>query len=98
MIHVPGDTRIRNIIYMLIIYKCKNLSIGTNRIYHWSPMQTEQSQPEDKRKMPKTRFNEFPTSRSSSEAEDQFYFIPVIRKVVDFMKISPLIPLFFFTF
>ena len=31
-----------------------------NRIYNWSPMQTEKSQPEEKRIMPEMRFIEFP--------------------------------------
>ena len=31
-----------------------------NRIYLWSPMQTEKSQPEGKRIMPETRFTKFP--------------------------------------
>ena len=31
-----------------------------NGIYHWSLMQTEKSQPEGKRRMPETRFIEFP--------------------------------------
>ena len=30
-----------------------------NRIYRWSPMQTEKSQPKGKRIMPETRFTEF---------------------------------------
>ena len=51
----------------------------TNRIYHWSSMQTEKFQPEGKRIMPETRFNEFPAlsvnprfgiSRSPSETDD----------------------------
>ena len=33
-----------------------------NRIYHRSPMQIEQFQPEGKRMMPETRFTEFPDS------------------------------------
>ena len=49
-----------------------------NRIEHRSPMQTENSQPEGKRIMPKMRFIELPAvsidprvgiSRSASEAE-----------------------------
>ena len=31
-----------------------------NRIYHWSPMQTEKSQPEGKQISPETRFTEIP--------------------------------------
>ena len=51
----------------------------TNRIYLWSPMETEKSQPEGKRIMPKTRFTEFPAlpvdprvgiSPSASETDD----------------------------
>ena len=50
-----------------------------NRIYHWSLMQTEKSQPEGKRIVPETRFTEFPAlfvdprvgiSRSSLETHD----------------------------
>ena len=31
-----------------------------NKIYHWSPMQTEKSQPEGKRIVPERRFTEVP--------------------------------------
>ena len=50
-----------------------------DRIYHWSPMQAEKSQPEGKRIMPETRFSQFPalyfdpkvgTSLSASETDD----------------------------
>ena len=50
-----------------------------NRIYHWSLMQTEKSQPEGKWMMPETRFTEFPAlsidplvgiSRSALETDD----------------------------
>ena len=34
-----------------------------NRIYHRSPMQTERSQPEDKRIMPETSFRHYPLTR-----------------------------------
>ena len=36
------------------------IKIEINRICHRSPMQTEKSQPEGERIMPKTRFIEFP--------------------------------------
>ena len=36
------------------------VSIETNRIYHWFPMQTEKFQPEGERMMPEMRFAEFP--------------------------------------
>ena len=51
----------------------------TNKMYDWSLMQTEKSQPESKRIMPETRFTEFPAlnvdprvgiSRSASETND----------------------------
>ena len=51
----------------------------TNRIFHWSPMQTEKSQPEGKGIMPETRFTEFLAlsndpkagiSRSASKIDD----------------------------
>ena len=34
--------------------------VGTNRIYHRSPMQTEKSQPEGKRIMPEMKFTKCP--------------------------------------
>ena len=52
--------------------------IETNRIYHWSPTQTETSQPEGKRIIPERKFTEFPAlpvdprvliSRSASETD-----------------------------
>ena len=33
------------------------MSCNINRIHHWSPIQTEKSQPSCKRIMPETRFN-----------------------------------------
>ena len=52
-----------------------------NGIYHRSPMQTEESQPEGKRIMPETRFTEFPASCddlkvgiSRSASETDFFF------------------------
>ena len=64
--------------------------LATNRIYHWSPMQTEKSQPEGKRIMPETRFTEFPTlsidSRvgivSSALETDDLLFLPVTSKII----------------
>ena len=53
-------------------------------------MQTEKSQPEDKRIMPETRRTEFPAfsvdprvgiSRSASETNDWSYFLPIIGKM-----------------
>ena len=55
-----------------------------NRIYDRSPMQTEKSQPEDKRIMLETRFTKFPAlsvdlrvgiSRSSSETDVYFSYL-----------------------
>ena len=52
---------------------------GTNRICHWSPMQSKKFQPEGKQIMPETRFTMFPAisvnlrvgmSRSASETDD----------------------------
>ena len=34
--------------------------VEVERIYHWSSMEIENSQPEGKRVMPQTRFTEFP--------------------------------------
>ena len=51
-------------------------------------MQTEKPQPEGKRKMPETRYTEFPAlsvdprvgvSRSVSETDDWLFFIPIIE-------------------
>ena len=39
---------------------CFSLTFGKNRIYHRSPMQTKNSQAEDTRIVPETRFTEFP--------------------------------------
>ena len=56
-----------------------HLNGSTNRIYHWSLMQTEKSQPEGKQIMPEMRFTEVPAlsidprggiSRSASETDD----------------------------
>ena len=61
---------------LLIIESSGRDSSRTNRIYHRSRVQTENSQPEGKRIMPETRFTEFPAlsvdprigiSRSTSE-------------------------------
>ena len=60
------------------------------RIYHWSPMQTEKSEPEGSRMMSKTRFTEFPASSvdsrvgiswSASETDDSLFFLPIIGKI-----------------
>ena len=62
--------------------------IGIIRIYHWSPMQTEKSQPEGKWIMPGTRFTSFPAlsvdprvglSRSASETNDRLFCLPIIE-------------------
>ena len=61
----------------------------TNRICHWSPMQTEKSELEGKWIMPETRFTEFPAlsvdpwvgiSPSASESDDRVFSLPIIGK------------------
>ena len=42
------------------MFTLERVAQWTNRIYHWSLMQTEKFQPEGKQIMPETGFNEFP--------------------------------------
>ena len=67
------------------------LVLQTNRICHWSPMQTERSQPEGKRVMPETRFTEFPAlsidprfgiSQSVLETAVKLFFLPMPLKII----------------
>ena len=50
-------------LHCLLRHPCPNtfnfMVFKTNRIYHWSPMQTEKSQPKGKQIMLETRFTEF---------------------------------------
>ena len=45
------------------------LQVKINRIYHRSPMQAEKSLPDGKRRMPETRFTEFPEFSVDSRVE-----------------------------
>ena len=60
----------------------------TNRIYHRSLMQTEESQPEGKRVMPETRFPALSVdprvgiSRCASEDNVGLFFLPMTLKIV----------------
>ena len=65
-----------------------------NRIYHRSPMQTENFQSERKRIMPETRFILFPTlsvysmagiSRAASETDNLLVFLHITRNYVIFL-------------
>lgn len=58
-----------------------------SRICHWSLMQTEKSEPKDKRMMQETSFAQFLAlsinwrtgiSGSTSETDDQIFFLPII--------------------
>ena len=51
-----------------------------NRLYHRSPMQTEQSQPKGKRIIPETRFTDprAGISRPASENDDWIFCLPII--------------------
>ena len=65
----------------------------TNRIYHWSSIQTEKSQPEGEGIMPEMRFTEFPAlsvdsrigiTGSSLEIGVCLFFLPVTFRIITY--------------
>ena len=71
------------------------MAVQINRIYRWSLMQTEKSQPEGKRIMPETRFSEFPALsvdprvgifRSHQRPMSDYFSYLLYNKIVLFPK------------